>query len=186
MIRLKSFLKEGTKSILSLLVLGIILFGRPQLVWSQRRGPVECDLPPMDIPGEDLPDFPRFPGSIRVQYVGNTERFSFIESTRVKGILCQFLSASDMKELMEFHSKSLIAKGWKIISSQYLTNDKAVLSLEKKPNRIMLTLEPKMQSVPSRTGGQSKMQVVKSKCYQTSAFFYKIPPEIPRELDQLQ
>lgn len=190
MICLKSVLRGRTGIIQVLLALGITLLWNPQFAWSQRQQrqqkqqkqePVKCDLPPVDIPGEDLPDFPRFPGSIRVQYTRNTERFNFVESTRIKGVMCQFLSASDMKSLMDFYSKNLLDKGWKIISSQYMSSNKAVLSLEKEPNRMMLTLEPKMESVSSRVGGKEKKQLIPSKCYQTSVFYYRIPPEIQQE-----
>ena len=176
MISLSSvFLKRAAILVLMLAI------GLPYNVTAQTEEPAECDLPPVDIPGEDLPDFPRFPGSIRVQFTKDMERFSFTERNKVNGISVKFLSTADMKPLMEFYSKNVIDKGWTIISSQYQKSNKASLTLEKVPNRVMLTLEPDTKPAPnranlSRSNQQSQPMFIRTKCYQISAFLYKIPP----------
>ncbi len=58
------------------------LFLNWQVAFAQDQGPLECDIPPLDIPGKDLADFPRFPGSVRTQYTKTSERFSFTEKTK--------------------------------------------------------------------------------------------------------
>jgi hypothetical protein len=160
--------------ILQLVLAGIILLGSWNAAWAQNQGLVECDLPPMDIPGKDLPDFPRFPGSIRFQYTKDSELFSFVESKRLKGEVTKYLSTSDMKTLMEFYSNKVVEKGWKIIASQYLDSSKATLTLEKKQNRIMLVLEPKMESDPNQANTKGRPSLLRSKCYQILVFLYNI------------
>jgi hypothetical protein len=157
------------------------LSGSLRSAWSQIRKPVECDLPPVDIPGENMPGFPRFPGAVRVQYIKDSDRFSFTEKTKIKGAMTKFLSTSDMKTLMDFYNKEMADKGWKIISSQYISSEKATLTLEKEPNRIILTLEPEMKPAPApanpnRANRQNRPMFVRSKCYSISIFLYKIPP----------
>ncbi len=160
-----------------------------QVVFAENQEPLECDIPPLDIPGEDLADFPRFPGSVRTQFTKESERFSFTEKTKVKGLTVKFLSTDDIKSLMEFYSKNVVDKGWSIISSQFLSGDKATLTLEKEPNRVMLTLEPDMKPAPAgknrpsqgRSGmGRSNQPMrpmfIRTKCYSVSIFLYKIPP----------
>jgi hypothetical protein len=160
-----------------------------QVAFAENQEPVKCDIPPVDIPGEDLSDFPRFPGSVRTQYTKESERFSFTEKTKVKGIMVKFLSTEGIKQLMEFYSKSVEDKGWKIISSQYLSGDKANLTLEKEPNRVMLTLEPDMKPTPAsksrpsqgrsgmgRSNQPARPMFVRTKCYSVSIFLYEIPP----------
>ena len=170
-------------------IITVLLFGSWQVALAEAQEPIECDIPPVDIPGEDLADFPRFPGSVRTQYTKESERFSFTEKTKVKGIMVKFLSTEGIKPLMEFYSKNLEDKGWNIISSQFLSGNKATLTLEKEPNRVMLTLEPDMKPAPAsknrssqgrsgmgRSSQPSRPMFVRTKCYSISIFLYEIPP----------
>jgi hypothetical protein len=166
-------------------IVGIGLFGSSQVAWSQNQAPLECDIPQVDIPGKDLTGFPRFPGSIKVQYTEEADRFSFSEKTKVKGMSLKFLSNADLKSLMEFYSKNVVDKGWRVISSQYMSSEKATLTLEKKPDRVILTLEPNMEPAPpapgpgrtdlSRASQPGRPIFLRTKCYSVSVFLYKIP-----------
>jgi hypothetical protein len=168
----KSDWRKTTK-ILTLVITGIILLGSWNIVWAQDQGLVECDLPPMDIPGRDLPDIPRFPGSIRFQYTKGSELFSFFESKRLKGEVTKYLSTSDLKTLMEFYSNKVTEKKWTIIASQYLDSSKATLTLEKEQNRIMLILEPKMEADSYQSNTKGRPTFLRSNCYQIIVFLYK-------------
>jgi len=68
--------------------------------------PEEVGPPTSDVPGEDIPDVPRYPGSVRTDYlsVGGMTEVSYITS-------------ASFDEVVDFYEEKLPANGWDIIIS---------------------------------------------------------------------
>jgi hypothetical protein len=69
-------------------------------------------LPAEDVPGKDMPDLPRYPGSVRVEYE-LTEQDSLV-FTRVR-----YLSHANLDVIRGFYRGVFRAQGWKVANMEF-------------------------------------------------------------------
>lgn len=69
-------------------------------------------LPADDAPGEDIPELPRFPDSVRVDYAEEMQgSYSVTE--------VEYLAEGDMDEIRGFYRSRFRSDGWTVTSSGY-------------------------------------------------------------------
>lgn len=65
--------------------------------------PIALSLPTADVAGEDLPDMPRYKGSMRTAYDKNDD------GTEVN---LEYIVSSGSKAILDFYKKTLVDNGW--------------------------------------------------------------------------
>jgi len=72
---------------------------------SAEGGGQSGEKPTSDVPGRDLPDVPRYPGSIRTMY-------GIIPGSPDTGFYIMYDAPGSAKEVKDFYEKQLPANGW--------------------------------------------------------------------------
>jgi hypothetical protein len=96
----------------------------------------------VDVLGEDIAGFPRYPNSVRVRFARETERNIIALNQKAKGMEITYRSNDGMRKIMEFYNRQLTESGWELFSSNYMgeTSVQMVFSQDKKS--LMFSLRP--------------------------------------------
>jgi hypothetical protein len=71
-----------------------------------------ASLPAEDVPGKDIPDLPRYPGSVRIEY--EHEDQEVLRFTRVR-----YLSQARVDVIRGFYRGVFRAEGWKVVNVEF-------------------------------------------------------------------
>ena len=65
----------------------------------------EVGPPILDVTGEDIPDVPRYPGSVRTSYTR-------MASGGERGLMISYITPASIDEVLRFYRQELPARGW--------------------------------------------------------------------------
>jgi hypothetical protein len=72
--------------------------------------PVALSLPTADVPGQDLPDIPRYKGSMRTAYDQNDDGSE---------VNLEYVASASAQEILDFYKKTLVEKGWTLFAEGF-------------------------------------------------------------------
>jgi len=97
--------KFGMLALLVVLVIGVVFISGCVEAPEVTTHPDEIGPPTLDVIGNDIPDVPRYPGSVRTSY-------SHMGDERDRITAATYITSASVDEVLRFYKKELPVNGW--------------------------------------------------------------------------
>ncbi len=142
----------------------------------------ECPLPKVEIPGEDIAGFPRYPNSVRVRFNRETERNIMSLGQRARGTEVSYRCNGSMSNILDFYNRQLTEKGWQLQSSNYWGEASIHMVFNKGEDSILFALRPHTTGSGLRRKVRDKAEsTTPSNCFVIQVFLWNEKDAEPNE-----
>jgi hypothetical protein len=181
-------MKYQARILIYLLLVNLILFPlTSKQAGAQAAGSADCPLPPADVLGEDIAGFPRYPNSVRMRFVRETERSILSLNQQAKGMEVAYRSNDGMNDILNFYRRQVKEQGWELFSSNYFGEHSIHMVLRRGETRILLMLRPHTRFIPARSSATSREEsqppstTTPTNCYVIQVFSWNEADAKPME-----